>query len=279
MSESPDVLVCPEELKTDAQREAFARVQNQKRRRNQWKRYWKAGVKAFEAGDYEKAQLLFSEATREARRFGETDPRFAACLNNLAMTFDMLGETAQAEAVYRRAIEADAKALEIGYGGFVTSLTNLAQMLADDDRIAEAIKLYDRAIAFLEALHGHDTLHIAPLLSEMARMCDQDGDYAQAEAALRRALAIRERAHGPDDLSVAVTLDNLAVSCDLRGKYDEAQALLERALDIFERRLGENHPKVAETLKNLGVLHDRQGRRLQAEACFARARTILAEQA
>nr|ABV27300.1 TPR repeat protein [Chloracidobacterium thermophilum] len=266
-------MACSVEPKTDVQREAFARVHQ--RRRNEWKRFWKAGMKAFEAGDYEKAQLLFSDAVREARRFGETDPRFAACLNNLAMTFDMLGETAQAEAVYRRAIEADAKGLEIQYGGFVTSLTNLAQMLADEDRIAEAVQLYDRAIAFLEALHGHDTLHIAPLLSEMARMCDQDGDYAQAEAALRRALAIREHAHGPDDLSVAVTLNNLAVSCDLRGKYDEAQALLERALDIFERRLGENHPKVAETLKNLGVLHDRQGRRLQAEACFARARSIL----
>lgn len=70
MSEHPQVASCPVEPKTDVQREAFDRAHT--RRRNEWKRFWKAGIKAFEAGDYEKAQFLF--LTPYARRAALVKP-------------------------------------------------------------------------------------------------------------------------------------------------------------------------------------------------------------
>src|SRR3989338_11022607 len=67
-----------------------------------WKGYLDSGKKAFEEGDYAKAQQQFVAALREAENFGPGDSRLASTLNNLAVLYHTQGKFSEAEPLYRR---------------------------------------------------------------------------------------------------------------------------------------------------------------------------------
>ena len=68
-------------------------------------------------------------------------------------------------------------------------------------------------------------------------------------------------------------LENLAVLYDDQGKHDDAERLYKRALAIQERTLGEYHPHTAHTVINLGTLYAEQGKYAEAQELYKRALT------
>ena len=66
-----------------------------------WQEARHAGVEAYRAGDYATAEQKLLVAVDHAKKFGSRDPRLAATLNDLALTYLRHGKYAEAEQIGR----------------------------------------------------------------------------------------------------------------------------------------------------------------------------------
>jgi CHAT domain-containing protein/Flp pilus assembly protein TadD len=166
------------------------------------------------------------------------------------------------------------KALGPDHPDVAQSLRNLALLLRQQGRYADAELLSKRSLAIQLKALGPDHPDVAQSLVDVAWLYQDLGRYANAEARLKRSLAIYERAFGPDHSSVATELNNLGALYDTRGRYADAEPLLKRSLAIYEKALGPDHPDVAKSLNNLASLYDSQGRYGDAEPLYKQALAI-----
>jgi len=181
---------------------------------------------------------------------------------------------AEAEPLYRRALEIVEKALGPEHPDVAASLNNLALLYHRQGRYAEAEPLYRRALEIREKVLGPEHPGVATSLNNLAALYYSQGRYAEAEPLYRRAREILEKALGPEHPDVAASLNNLALLYDSQGRYAEAEPLLRRAREIREKTLGLEHPNVATSLNNLAELYRAQGRYAEAEPLYRRALEI-----
>lgn len=154
------------------------------------------------------------------------------------------------------------------------SLNDLALLLDDQGRHAEAAPLHLRALAIREQALGPAHPAVAQSLNNLAGHHDALGRFTQAEALYRRALAIDEQALGADHPEVAYVLNNLALLHYSQGRYAIAEPLYQRSLAIREKIFGSTHAAVANALNNLAGLYDAQGRDDLAEPLYQRSLAI-----
>jgi tetratricopeptide (TPR) repeat protein len=198
----------------------------------------------------------------------------AASLTQQADTYLSQGRYAEAEPLYKQALEATQQDLGPDHPDVAASLNNLARLYTRAGRYAEAEPLYDRAIAIWEKALGPDHPEVAVGVGNLATLYEAQGRYAQAEPLYQRALAIDQKALAPDRPELATDLNNLAMLYDDQGRYADAEPLLKQAQAIDQKALGPNDPEVAKDLNNLGVLYEDQGRYQEVEPLLKRAQQI-----
>jgi CHAT domain-containing protein/tetratricopeptide (TPR) repeat protein len=152
----------------------------------------------------------------------------------------------------------------------LSSLNNLAGVLADEGLYAEARPLYERVLAAKERRFGPEVQEVTPALNNLAWLADLQGEPAVARLLYERALAIRERALGPSDPLTANSLGNLASVLDTLGEYASARGLYERSLAIYEAK-DPGAPEVARVLGNLALTLEHEGRFVDALQSLRRA--------
>jgi tetratricopeptide (TPR) repeat protein len=91
---------------------------------------------------------------------------------------------------FRRAIEIDKKALGNDHPDVGRGYNNLAHLLKDEGRYAEAEPLYRQAIEINEKTLGKDHPNSAIDYNNLARLLQAQGKYAQAEPLYRQAIEI-----------------------------------------------------------------------------------------
>jgi tetratricopeptide (TPR) repeat protein len=155
-----------------------------------------------------------------------------------------------------------------------TSLNDLALVLGDLDRWAEAEPLYRRALAINEKILGPQNPEVASNLNNLGLLYLKMGRLPEARDLLTRALAIRQKAGGPDNAEIATDWGNLAQISEEQGKYAEAETMERRALSIDEKVLGPESAGVATDANNLGEACYRQGKYAEAEPLYIRALSI-----
>jgi tetratricopeptide (TPR) repeat protein len=162
-----------------------------------------------------------------------------------------------------QALEAAERANNQGAWSMIAD--RLARHLRNRARYAEALPLFQQALAKDEQLVPPKPLYVAAGLSNLAMVLHDLGDAAGARPLLERALGIYEETCGPQHPDVATALSNLATVLKDLDDAAEARPLLERALNINETTFGPQHPTVAISLSNLGpvlrVLGDAAGAR------------------
>src|SRR4051812_47495971 len=70
----------------------------------EWEAHSRAGMAAFQRGDYRMAGARFQQAVKEAEAFGQRDARLGASLNNLANAYRLQRRFVDAEPLYRRSL-------------------------------------------------------------------------------------------------------------------------------------------------------------------------------
>jgi len=156
----------------------------------------------------------------------------------------------------------------------VEHLVDVAYLLRQQGRYADAVPLYRRALTITERTRGPDHPDVGVRASTLGLVLKQVGRYDEAEALYRRALTVSEAALGPHDPTVGIRVNNLALLLEATGRYDEAETLLRRAVAIAETAQGPGHPATGTRLNNLAFLLDTLGRYAEAEPLYRRALAI-----
>lgn len=153
-------------------------------------------------------------------------------------------------------------------------LTKLAQLYALHGRYAEALPLFERALAITEKAKGSEHPDVARRLKNVGWAHQAMGQYTNALPLFERALSISEIAHGPEHPDTGKRLDDLGKLHQDMGRLGKALPLLETALAISEKANGAEHPETGARLDNLARLYADLGQYAKALPLCARALAI-----
>ena len=118
-----------------------------------------------------------------------------------------------------------------------------AELTAVDNRLAEAVPLFDDAIARLERLHGERSVAVARHRFLYAAALSEGLENTSAEREYRHALQILREAGGEGDLNAAIVELELGRLIAIAGiRRDEGIVLLQRAAAVFAQRAGDVSP-------------------------------------
>ena len=128
-------------------------------------------MRLYRNGEIKAAVGAFESAAAKARQhFGAEHQKFAQSLNNLALIYDVFGALERSEKTYRQAItivqaQTDAQPMQL-----VNLQNNLAAVVLQQCRVADAHALYKRALALSEKTAGPDNIDTSMVRENVARL-------------------------------------------------------------------------------------------------------------
>jgi CHAT domain-containing protein/tetratricopeptide (TPR) repeat protein len=194
-------------------------------------------------------------------------------LANAGVKHYQAGQLAEATEALEKALAAarrlyPATEFPDGHPNLDVSLNNLARVLQDREKLADAEPLFREVVEMLRRRYPErDHPHLAEGLTSLAQVLQAQGKYADAEPLLRDALEMKRRLYPKQDHPyLAVSLSSLATVLQAQRKYADAEGLFREAL-AMNRRLypKQDHPGVANSLNNLALVLRDQGKLADAE--------------
>jgi tetratricopeptide (TPR) repeat protein len=181
----------------------------------------------------------------------------AVALNNLGVALRLAGRTAEADPVFRRALQiaeasSDRRLLATVLGG-------LGATLVDAGEYPRAEPVLRRSLALFDAAVGPDSLESAEALNNLAMLYRRTGDMARAQDQLERALPLMEKHLGSLDPSLAIALNSMFVVLAEQKQWDRAEPFLRRALAIGQEVFPDS-AQMSEFRENLTLLNAHRSR-------------------
>jgi tetratricopeptide (TPR) repeat protein len=208
------------------------------------------------------------------KRHSVDEKSVAFLANQFGVFLKTRGVYAEAEPLYKRALEIWEKALGPEHPEMATGLINLAALYRAQGRYAEAEPLYKQALEILVKALRPEHFKVATGIAGLAGLYHEQGRYAEAEPLFKRALEIRKKALPAEHPDVATSVNDLATLYDEQGRYAEAEPLYKLALEIQKKALPAEHPDMATNLNNLAELYHNQGRYAEAKPLYKQALEI-----
>jgi tetratricopeptide (TPR) repeat protein len=159
---------------------------------------------------------------------------------------------------------------KVDIDGLDWAFHNLGILYKNQGKLAEAEKMYIRALQGKEEALGPDHPSTLDTVNSLGNLYMDQGKLAEAEKMYVQALQGKEEALGPDHPSTLNTVNNLGLLYAGQGKLAEAEKMYVRALQGKEEALGPDHPSTLDTVNNLGLLYVKQGKLAEAEKMFGR---------
>lgn len=238
-----------------------------------WQRLMEKGKSWEQAGSYAEATASYREAVRLAEQFAAGDKRLPLTLSSLAEVYADLGQMADSEREYRRAltlVERTYGKKNIEYG---VLLGSLASIYVEKRRFAEGEKMLRDSIAIVTAARPPDDGHLAIAQTCLAEvlLLKKQKDYQEAERLLEEAEAAFEKSPEPKLDRLGIVLNNLGVVRRLQGRANEAISYFQRSLKMLQVELGPDHPYLVRVLNNLAATDFDVGKRSDADVAFRQA--------
>ena len=151
-----------------------------------WEEYTSAGLEAFAAGQYGRAELYLNRAAQKAEDLGPRE--LGRSLNNLGEVARRRGRPMEAERFFQRAVAVKETGLGLDHPDVATSLNNLAQVYLTQSREREAVPVLERSLRIQEkALDAeHPALRrTLTVLAETYRRVGRAADAFVMEVRLR----------------------------------------------------------------------------------------------
>ncbi|CAI6094164.1 unnamed protein product [Clonostachys chloroleuca] len=214
--------------------------------------------KSFPSGDYSTwprcAVLLPHAKIVIATQRHDTDELLiqATVANNVGSYLQLRGEFAEAEKMFKLALDGRVSRLGKEHPETLSSTNNLALSRRGQGRYKDAMLLLQPVRKMVEASGKEDpqtlsSIHIIALLHQ-----DQ-GNYLDAESMYRRALEGRQRVLGEEHADTLASIDSLGVPLRRQGKAEEAAKCHRTALIGREKTLGEDHEDTLSSVNNLSL--------------------------
>jgi len=225
----------------------------------------RAGLKAYERGDYGKAVENLKQALKQGElEFGKWHLNYATFLNNLALIHYKQGVAVKAEPLFQEAILIIGVVLGKLNLSYASTLINLAALYQGRGNYEKAQPLYLEAKTIFEKVKGRDHPNYGVLLDNLASLYHGQGDYKKAEPLYLDAIEIQGKALGKEHPDYATTLNNLAAFYQDLGAYAKAERLYLEALPIMSK----HHPDYLTYMSNLAGFYMVVGDYKKAEPIF-----------
>ena len=251
---------------------AAARGENSVEHAEAWHRVARL---AWRAGRSDEAARGYAAELSVRERIAPDTLETASALANLAQARHALGETDGGIALMKRAVALH-RALRPGDPELTWPVGNLANLLFDAGRQAEAIPPFEEAIAIALEVDEPDRERIAALRHRLGVSLAARREFDRALGALREAEATRAAMLGETaDRTMETRSEIITVLWSL-GRVAEATTLAERSLEGLDAADLGSTPAAAMMLDNLAALYGAVGESENALAAVERRADILA---
>src|SRR6056297_2314581 len=163
----------------------------------------KAREYAWRSGGYAAAHR-HGEALLAVARTDGTQEQLATALNEHALTVQAQGRYAEAEGLYREALEIDRATIGEGHPTYAIRLNNLAGVVKAQGRSSEAERLYREAVEITRATVGEGHPNYAIRLNNLAGVLVDQGKPEAARPLYEQALTIFRATLPPDHPHIGV---------------------------------------------------------------------------
>jgi serine/threonine-protein kinase len=165
-------------------------------------------------------------------------------------------EYAEAEPLMREALERNRAIFGNVHPEVTASLNNLALLLGDTARHAEANAIWAEVFAVDLERWGSDHPATAQTLVSWGESLRKAGDIEAAEEKLRRAIEVLAMHVPADSWQLAAPRSILAVCLIPQRRFAEAETLLREAYDSLLTQFDRVHPRVQRVIERAVTLYE-----------------------
>lgn len=191
----------------------------------------------------------------------------------LAITYDNLGQSPEAETLYLRVIELLDSGLiektEKYFIDYLTTINNLAHIYREQEKNAKAMALYDKALPFLDHLTNDQTELKVDILRYYASTRARRGDHLEKSYAIKSykdAISLLEASGNESGLQMAFCRNGLGIIYTQYNQMSDAERELNSAIAIRKKLSSLEDPDFLIVLSNLALVYCNQKRFSKAEA-------------
>jgi eukaryotic-like serine/threonine-protein kinase len=234
------------------------------------------GTAQYQSGHWQEAEATYRRALEFDRKRGNSHPRVATDMANIATALSSKGDLAEAERLYLQA--ADIMSAWYGDGNAQTlQLKTFAALMAlSQGKLAEAEELSNGLAPQLERAYG---TAIHPNLAEvhdlLGKLALRKGDLPTAESELSTALNINRKLFPPNDLRITPMESTLANVLLKEGKYAAAEDAVRATVKVMAASPYAGKDQAALVTLMLGEAILKQRRYREAEPLLLDAYEIL----
>lgn len=179
--------------------------------------------------------FLDATAARIETELADQPRTHARMLLVLGQTYNNIGRSDRAEALLRRAIDANRALHGERHEDVAEAQRVLGLLLAEQDRFDEAIPALDTALATQRSLTGEQSWQVGRLHEALGQALMQAGRSGDAVTHVESSLAIRRAVLEPDDPVITSSLNTLAALKSQLGDDQAAIPLFEEAIELSAR--------------------------------------------
>jgi tetratricopeptide (TPR) repeat protein len=227
-----------------------------------------------QTGQYQAAVTRYREVIKILDSSGLEPLQLTSALNSLGMTYDDLGQYADAEKNYRRALQV----IEVRSGMHSVSraqvLVNFSGVYFHRGQLTKAETLIREALTIYSDLLPADSMITAVARSCLAQALLQQSHYEEAATVADQALAAFDKKPIERGGYYGICLNTKGSVRWLQRRPAEAVELFEQSVAAMELERGKESPQLLYPLNNLAVARERAGRPEEAVALLSRAMEI-----
>ncbi|MCG8458061.1 MAG: serine/threonine-protein kinase [Holophagales bacterium] len=227
-------------------------------------------------GRYDEALERHREILGLQRGLGAGDVELGASLYSLGTLHRLRGETAEAEDLLRRALDAYQRAFGSDDTRVAAVQSSLGRVLHVEGRRPEARQLYEQALDVRIRLLGEDHLKVAVTRGLLAELLLDDGETAAAGEILEAALDDLRRTVAPGDARLATAESVWGSYLAALGRDAEAETVLLASYQVLRNTRGKNAAERG-AARRLVAFYAARGRDEEAAAYRAAASPELSE--
>jgi nephrocystin-3 len=199
-----------------------------------------AGNHALFEGRYQDAEPLLTRAFDAFTRVhGKKSSQAILALNRIGTIKRLLRKFDGAESAIQEAINA-AKESSVDQGLYPCSLKNLALLREAENRVEDAERIYEEAVADYERSSGFASYVTAEALYHQSGCLLRMGKLLPAETAIRRAIGVMDKVEELSSYEKADYLATLASILEAAGRNSEAAEMHTQAEILFKQAEKQN---------------------------------------
>lgn len=209
-------------------------------------------------GNQYEALLTAEEAYRFAETaFGKEHPETAAALNNLGWVQDLMGQTGQAKASYRKALKIKEQHFGPQSVELIPTLENLADLYTSNLNYTKAIDVLKTLINLVENKDGELRIRKSVYACHLASIYELFGSLKVSESIYLDTLSFLEANFGIEHPNTGRVLALLGRLLEKSGDLKRAEYYYDRAWKTLKKNLSRKHPDIGFVRDGLQNIHSK----------------------